>query len=126
MQRNVKKLSTTSNDTRDLQITQSLKNTVQRRGAHGIGTNICESPGIDWNNAFNTTGIELHEPQYGIVIHGVRTSDLSVDDTTNIKVNKLEQENNTQVSQLAGDGTENLIMKTTTTSLSGYIFQQIP
>lgn len=55
-----------------------------------------KSPGIDWNKAFNTTGIELHEPRYGIVVHGVPIADLSTDDMTSTKIiEKLERENNT-------------------------------
>jgi hypothetical protein len=42
-----------------------------------------ETPGIDWNKAFDTTGIEFDEPRYGIVVHGVPVTDLSMDDMTN-------------------------------------------
>ena len=51
--------------------------------------------GIDWNKAFNTTRIELREPRYGIVVHGVLVADLSTDDMMNAKIiKKLEDKNN--------------------------------
>jgi CheY-like chemotaxis protein len=62
-----------------------------------------KTPGIDWNKAFNTTGIELHEPRYGIVVHGVPLMDLNTDDMTNIDIIKqLEQENNTPAGTVVG------------------------
>ena len=62
-----------------------------------------KTPGIDWNKAFNTTGIKLHEPWYGIVVHGVPLMDLNTDDMMNIDIIKqLEQENNTPARMIMG------------------------